>query len=71
MDQLDDRGYLDLLPANKAVAHGMWIYVGFFGSDTKIDLSVHKITNEPSRKPDNKWSDYRDPKYYNLYPKWH
>ncbi|KAL3486214.1 hypothetical protein BJX62DRAFT_242205 [Aspergillus germanicus] len=71
IDELNDRGYLDFLPANKAVAHGMWIYVAFFGSGTKIDLSVHKIANEPSRKPDNKWSDYRDPKYYNLYPKWH
>ncbi|KAL2851649.1 hypothetical protein BJX68DRAFT_265894 [Aspergillus pseudodeflectus] len=71
MDELDDRGYLDFPPTNNAVAYGMWIYVRFFGSDTKIELSVPKIANEPSRKPDNKWSDHRDPKYYNLYPKWH
>jgi hypothetical protein len=71
IDELNDRGYLDFSPSDKSVAHGMWIYAVIFGSDTKIDLSVHKIANEPNQAPRNKWSDYQDPKFYNMYPKWH
>ncbi|KAL2833513.1 hypothetical protein BJY01DRAFT_253477 [Aspergillus pseudoustus] len=70
MDELDDRGYLDFSPDNKAVAYGVWIYLTFFGRDEKINMSVHKIANEPSEEPRNKWSDYQDPKYYDIYPKW-